>query len=454
MPGAQPRIDRRETLPRPAVRNFAGVNRRGFLKSIGAAATLPVLGGGLAACGSSDSDDVSARTSQGDGAPTTTAGSNGPSGTSRSTNREVKVGFIALTDAASVIMAFENGDYADRDLDVSVLKQASWPATRDALLNGDIDMAHCLFSMPTSLASGIGGTGERDLRIAMMLNNNGQAITLSNEFADAGYADLDAVGEILRSRSAPSLAMTFPGGTHDLWLRYWIQATGTDATTLSIQPIPPPQMVQNMASGTVQGYCVGEPWGAVAVSQDIGFTHITTQDIWRNHPEKALVTTARMVEERPDVVRDMIQSVLVSSRWLDDLDNRAAAADVIGQEQYVNAPPNDIRGRLTGVYEMGASIGRRDFEVEQMQFHRDGLTNFPRRSYVFWALAQYRRLGYVDDVPDPGDLADEMILTDLYVEAAEAEGVDLPDDDMAAFDVLLDDVSFDPTDFDAEATRT
>ena len=95
----------------------------------------------------------------------------------RSSNRQVKVGFIPLTDAASVIMAYENGDYADRDLDVTVLKQASWPATRDALLNGDIDMAHCLFSMPMSLAAGIGGAGERDLRIAMMLNNNGQAIT-------------------------------------------------------------------------------------------------------------------------------------------------------------------------------------------------------------------------------------------------------------------------------------
>ena len=90
-----------------------------------------------------------------------------------------------------------------------------------------------------SLASGIGGTGERDLRIAMMLNNNGQAITLASDFADAGYADLDAAGEILRSRSAPALAMTFPGGTHDLWLRYWMKATGTDAAALQIQPIPP-----------------------------------------------------------------------------------------------------------------------------------------------------------------------------------------------------------------------
>jgi nitrate/nitrite transport system substrate-binding protein len=418
------------------------VQRRTFIKSLGAAALTAPL---LAACGSDSGDEATAATQA--GGATSTPGSS-------SSNRDVKVGFIPLTDAASVIMASENGDYADRDLNVTVLKQASWPATRDALLNGDIDMAHGLFSMPMSLASGIGGTGERDLRIAMMLNNNGQAITLASDFADAGYADLEAAGEILQSRGAPSLAMTFPGGTHDLWLRYWIQACGVDAAGLSIQPIPPPQMVANMQAGTVQGYCVGEPWGAVAVSQGIGFSHLTTQDLWLHHPEKALLTTARMVEERPDVVRDMIAAVLSSSAWLDDAANRSSAADVIGQEQYVNAPPDDIRGRLTGVYDLGADLGERDFEGEQMLFSRDGATNFPRRSYVHWTLAQYRRLGMAAEVPDPTALADELILTDLYAEAAAAEGVDIPDDDMAPFDVRLDDVTFDPADFEAEATRT
>jgi nitrate/nitrite transport system substrate-binding protein len=213
-------------------------------------------------------------------------------------------------------------------------------------------------------------------------------------------------------------------------------------------------MVANMQAGTVQGFCVGEPWGAVAVTQGIGFSHLTTQDLWLNHPEKALVCSARMVEERPDVVRDMIQSVLASSQWLDIPENRSSAADVIGQEQYINAPPNDIRGRLTGVYDLGADLGERDFEGEQMQFHRDGQTNFPRRSYVHWTLAQYRRLGYLPEVPDPVALADELILTDLYAEAAEAEGVAIPDDDMSPLEVRLDDTTFDPVDFAAEAART
>jgi nitrate/nitrite transport system substrate-binding protein len=417
------------------------VQRRSFLKSLGAAAiTAPTLGGALAACGGGDGDG-------------TATGTIGTGASAAGGDRSVKVGFIPLTDASSVIMAYENGDYADRDLDVSVLKQASWPATRDALLNGDIDMAHALFSMPMSLAAGIGGAGERDLRIAMILSNNGQAITLGSEFADAGYADLDAAGELLRSRGAPALAMTYPGGTHDLWLRYWIAAAGVDASQLSIQPIPPPQMVANMQAGTVQGYCVGEPWNAVAVSQGIGFTHLATQDLWLDHPEKALVCHRRMVEERPEVVRDMIRSVLASSAWLDVPENRSSAADVVGREQYVNAPPDDIRGRLTGVYQLGADLGERDFAGEQMQFHRDGGTNLPRRSYVHWTLAQYQRLGYVPEVPDPAALADELVLTDLYAEAAEAEGVAIPDDDMSPFEIRLDGTTFDPADFAAEAGR-
>lgn len=416
------------------------MDRRTFLRAAAGAASIPILG----ACGSGG-DGASA------GADTRPAG--GSSTGSGDAGRSLKIGFIPLTDASSVIMAYENGDFADRDLDVSVLKQASWPATRDALLNGDIDMAHCLFSMPMSIAAGIGGAGERDLRIAMLLNNNGQAITLSEEFAEAGYADLDAAAGVLRSRGAPALAMTFPGGTHDLWLRYWIRAAGVDAGSLSIQPIPPPQMVANMQAGTVQGYCVGEPWNAVAVAQGIGFTHLATQDLWLHHPEKALVCHARTVEERPEVVQAAVQAVLASSRWLDVADNRAAAADVVGQEQYVNAPPDDIRGRLTGVYDLGADLGERDFAGEQMLFHRDGLTNFPRRSYVHWTLAQFQRLGLATQVPDPTALADELVLTDLYAAAAEAEGVAVPDDDLAPFEVRLDGATFDPADIDAEVAR-
>ena len=138
-------------------------------------------------------------------------------------------------------------------------------------------------------------------------------------------------------------------------------------------------MVQNMGVGNVQGYCVGEPWGAVAVRQGIGFTHLATQDLWLNHPEKAFLVTRKFKEERPDVVKDCMAAILKASKWLDDFDNRAQAAEVIGAEQYINAPAAEIAGRLGGVYDLGADLGEKDFKGDQMRFFRDGATNFPRQ---------------------------------------------------------------------------
>jgi nitrate/nitrite transport system substrate-binding protein len=414
------------------------MDRRDFLRLGATAAALPLAGGILAACG--DGEDKKAAAAK---ATTKATGPLTP----------MKFGFIALTDAAPIIMAKELGYFADRGIDATIEKQASWPVLRDALLNGQIDAAHCLYSMPFSVATGIGGAGSRDLRVAMMLNNNGQAITLGKEFASVGYGDVKKAGALLNSKDAPTLAMTFPGGTHDLWLRYWVKASGADATKLKINPVPPPQMVQNMAVGNIQGYCVGEPWGAVAVQQKIGFTHITSQDIWEFHPEKAFVTTAKFVADKRAALKNAMAAVLAAAKWLDVPTNRSKAADTLGPEQYVNAPAADIRGRLTGTYDLGESLGMKDFKGRQMQFHRDGLVNFPRRSHAIWAMAQYGRLGLLPNAPAYADLAKELILTDLYKEVAKAEGISVPDDDMSPFEVKLDNARFDPAKPELELAR-
>src|SRR5687767_12868792 len=285
------------------------MDRRRFLQGMALAGTG--IGLGLTTGCGDDTADATA---------TTAAGGSGSSG--KSTNRKVKLGFIALTDAASVIMAKELGYFEERDLDVTVEKQASWPATRDNLLTDQIDGCHGLYTLPLSVATSIVGDGRRDIFVAMMLNNNGQAITLANSLADAGYGDPAQAAAAIEAAGGANLAMTFPGGTHDLWLRYWLLAAGIPLDSVGIEAVPPPQMVQNMATDNVQGFCVGEPWGAVAVRQDIGFTHLATQDIWQNHPEKAFLVTRRFKEERPDVVKDCMAAILKASRWLDDFDNR------------------------------------------------------------------------------------------------------------------------------------
>jgi len=366
--------------------------------------------------------------------------------------RKVKLGFIALTDCASIVMAKELGYFTERDLDVTIEKQASWPATRDNLLNNGLDGAHCLSSMPFSVATGVSGQGTA-LKIAMMLNNNGQAITLNKDFASVGYGDLGKAKAALESKE-PTLAMTYPGGTHDTWLRYWLKATKADASKVKIIPIPPAQMVANMKAGAMDGFCVGEPWNAVAVQQGIGFTHLTTQDLWENHPEKALVVGEKFATEQPEVLQDLMGAILQASKWLDDLSNRPEAAEVIGAANYVSAPPAEIAGRLAGTYDLGAGLPAKTYKGDQMVFFRDGEVNSPRRSYAVWFMAQYQRFGLLKEAPPYMQLADSIILRDAYEKAAAAEKIDVPDDDMAPFEVKLDGVTFDPAKPDEEVKRT
>jgi nitrate/nitrite transport system substrate-binding protein len=392
---------------------------------------------------------------------TADADTEGTGGGGSSGNRSLKLGFIPLTDCAPLVIAKEKGFFERHDLDVTLENGKSWPEVRDKLLNGEFDGAHALFSLPFSVATGVSkieGSSDlpRSMRVAMMLNNNGQAITLANDLAGAGYADLEAAKETILANGAKSFGQTFPGGTHDTWLRYWMKAAGLDwaAEGFDIKPIPPPDMFANLNQENVRGYCVGEPWNARAVIQDKGFTTIATQDIWQHHPEKALVVGERFATEREDVLRDVMLATLEAAQWADDPANVAEVATIIGVPKYVNATPDEIEARLGGVYEMGGGIGEMTFDEDRMRFFRDGLVNFPRKSYALWFMAQYVRFGHLPEFPsDAQALADEIILTDLYADVAAEAGVDVPADDMAPFDVKLDGATFDPEQPEEEAAR-
>ena len=386
------------------------LTRRHVLGMVGGLAGITVLGGARADAATATKKKVT-KTAKAAAPKVTTVTTSAPA--AKKTVRKVRLGFIALTDAAPIIMAKELGFFAERSLDVEVLKQASWPALRDALLTGQIDGAHALFGMPFSVATGIGGNRSKDLKIAMVLNQNGQGITLQRDIKAVGYSDLAGAREWLEGKDSPSLAMTFPGGTHDMWLRYWLAATKADTSKIKISPVPPPQMVQNMAVGNVQGYCVGEPWNAVAVQKGVGFTYLTSQDIWQNHSEKALVVGAKFAQDT-DTLKDVMGAVLRASQWLDEAANRSKAADTISAEKYVNAAAEDIRERLVGKYDFGQGIGTKDYKGDQMQFFRGGTVSFPRKSHAIWFMAQYVRLGLLKEAPAYQALADELIMTDLY----------------------------------------
>lgn len=361
----------------------------------------------------------------------------------------IRLGFIPLTDCAPIVMAKELGLFKKYGVNVEVTKEASWANVRDKILTGELDGAHCLFSMPFSVYTGVGGKAGSEMKIAMILNNNGQAITLSKDFCGkVGFKQMNKVASVVTEKQKTdkevTFAMTFPGGTHDIWLRYWLAAAGVNQKTAKIITIPPPQMVANMKVGNMDGFCVGEPWNGVAVKQNIGFSQITTQDIWEHHPEKALVVNKKFSETRREDLKKVMKAVLEACKWLDNRANRKKAAEVIGRGPYVNAPADVIEARLMGDYNLGCDQGTEIYTNNYMLFHRNGETNFPRKSYGIWFLAQFVRFDYLQEPPDYAAVADKLILQDLYREVATSMGMKIPLDDMRPITIKLDKATFDP----------
>jgi nitrate/nitrite transport system substrate-binding protein len=361
----------------------------------------------------------------------------------------IRLGFIPLTDCAPIVMAKELGLFAKYGVNVEVSKEASWANVRDKILTGELDGAHCLFSMPFSVYTGVGGKEGSEMKIAMILNNNGQAITLSKDFCGkVGFRQTNKIAPVvaakLKAEKEVTFAMTFPGGTHDIWLRTWLAAAGVSQKTSKIITIPPPQMVANMKVGNMDGYCVGEPWNGVAVKQGVGFTEIATQDIWKHHPEKALVVNKKFSEERREDLKNVMKAVLEACKWLDNRANRKKAAEVIGKIPYVNAPADVIEARLMGDYNLGCDQGTEIYTDDYMFFHRNGETNYPRKSYGIWFMAQYLRFEYLKEAPDYKAIADKLIMQDLYKEVAASMKIKIPDDDMKPFALDIEKVKFDP----------
>ncbi|MEO6720558.1 MAG: CmpA/NrtA family ABC transporter substrate-binding protein [Ferruginibacter sp.] len=361
-------------------------------------------------------------------------------------SRKIKLGFIPLTDCAPLVVAKELGLFAKYGVDVELEKEASWAVVRDKILNGEIDGAHCLFSMPLSVYTGIGGTAGKEMKIAMVLSNNGQSITLSKDFCGlVGFKEMNKVAAAVKSvqgRKEVTFAMTFPGGTHDIWLRNWLAAAGINQKSVGIITIPPPQMVANMRVDNMEGFCVGEPWNGVAAAQNVGFTQISTQDIWKNHPEKALVVNSAFASSNKEDLKNVMKAIIEACKWLDVMSNRAKAASWLTKPNYVNAPLQVIEARLKGSYDLGCDLGVQKYKDDYMTFYNNGIVGTPKKSYAIWFMAQFVRFGYLKAEPAYKAIADKLILSDLYAEVAKEMAIPVQPD-MQAFKTTYD-VSFDP----------
>jgi nitrate/nitrite transport system substrate-binding protein len=349
------------------------------------------------------------------------------SGNSTPELTEVKVGFIPLTDCASIVMAAVLGFDKKYGIKIIPSKEASWAGVRDKLVNGELHAAHVLYGLIYGVQLGVGGP-KKDMNILMTLNHNGQAITLSNQLKDKGVKDGASLAKLVKAEPREcTFAQTFPTGTHAMWLYYWLASQGIDPLKdVKTIVVPPPQMVANMRVGNMDGYCVGEPWNNRAVADNIGFTAATTQEIWTDHPEKVLGTTAEFSAKYPNTARALVMAVLDASRWIDVMANRQKVAETIADKSYVNCPVDIIDQRLEGKYVSGN--GRNWQDPNYMKFFNDGKVNFPYLSDGMWFLTQHKRWGLLKADPDYLAVARAVNRIDIYSDAARALGVAVPKD--------------------------
>jgi nitrate/nitrite transport system substrate-binding protein len=351
-------------------------------------------------------------------------------GSDKPEKEEVRIGFIPLTDCASVVMASVLGFDKKYGVKIVATKEASWAGVRDKLVNGELDMAHVLWGLVYGVHLGVGGP-KKDMAILMNLNHNGQAITLSKKLADKGAKDGASLAKVMAAEKREyTFAQTFPTGTHAMWLYYWLAASGINPMKdAKVITVPPPQMVANMRVGNMDGYCVGEPWNHRAIIDGIGVTAATTQDIWRDHPEKALGTTGEFVKKYPNTSRAVVMAILEAGRWIDaNLSNKSKMADTIADKSYVNTSVDAINQRILGRYQDG--MGKTWDDPNHMKFFNDGAVTYPYLSDGMWFLTQHKRWGLLKDHPDYLAVAKSINQTALYKQAASAMKVNLPASDL------------------------
>ncbi|WP_394751831.1 CmpA/NrtA family ABC transporter substrate-binding protein [Crenothrix sp.] len=362
----------------------------------------------------------------------------------------LKLGFIKLTDMAPLAVAFEKGFFDDEGLSVQLEAQANWKVLLDRVVSGELDGAHMLAPLPLGAAIGYGT--KADIVSAFNMTLNGDAITVSNDVwkqmkpqipLEGGKpvhpikADtLKPVIEKYKAAGKPfNMGMTFPVGTHNLKLRYWLAAgginpglyetgdtSGQKGADVLLSVTPPPQMPATMDSGTIAGYCVGEPWNQQAVFKGIGVPVISDYEMMKNSAEKIFGVTKAFAEKNPKTHIAIVKALIRASLWLDaeGNKNRNEAVEMLSQKQYVGADADVLANSMNGTfeYEKGDKRPLPDFNV----FARYN-GSYPYYSDAIWFLTQMRRWGMVSEAkPDSWymDIAKQVYKPDVFMAAAKA----------------------------------
>jgi nitrate/nitrite transport system substrate-binding protein len=358
--------------------------------------------------------------------------------------KEVKVGFIPLTDCASVVIASLMKFDEKYGIKIIPIKQPSWAAVRDKVVSGELHAAQALYGLVYGVHLGIGGL-QKDMAVLMTINNNGQGISLARQLRDKGVTDGPSLAKLIRAQPGEyTFAHTFPTGTHAMWLYYWLASYGIDPISdIKTITVPPSQMVMNTRLGSMHGFCVGEPWNARGIYDKVSFSVASSQDIWPDHPEKVLGATAEFVEQHPNTARALVMAMLDAAKFIDAQSNRARVAELIASPDYIDAPAEVIAGRFLGNYEDG--LGNTWHDANHMKFFNDGKVPFPYLSDGMWFLTQFKRWELLKEDPDYLAVATQINRIELYRQAAAQLDVAVPAESMRS-STLMDGTVWDGKD--------
>lgn len=287
--------------------------------------------------------------------------------------------------------------------------------------------------------------------ILARLNLGGQCISVGQEYMDLKVG-LDATPfkaalEAKKASGKPvNAAVTFPGGTHDLWMRYWLSAGGIDPNRdISTIVVPPAQMVANMKVGSMDTFCVCEPWNEQLINQKIGYTALTTSELWNNHPEKALGMRKDWVDANPNATQALLKAVMEAQMFCEDPANREEVARICAKRRWINAPFNDIVERMKGNFDYGTGRVVQN-SPHQMRYWKDN-ASYPYKSHDKWFLTEDIRWGYLPADLDMDGLVDQVNREDLWRAAATSLGVpaeEIPTSTSRGIETFFDGKTFDP----------
>jgi two-component system, oxyanion-binding sensor len=337
--------------------------------------------------------------------------------TLRGRGRSLRVGFISLTDAAPFVAAQELGLFERQGVHVELQREIGWATIREKIIYGELDAAHAPAPMLWAAHLGL-GSPSCDVLTALVLNLNGNAITLSRGLWEAGVRDGATLRDYARSRRSRQLltfGVVFPYSSHNLLLREWLRHAGLDPDRdVRIVVVPPAQMFRNLNAHTIDGFCAGEPWNTLAVREGAGWCPTWSAALHPGETEKVLMVTRRFVESQPAHHARLVRALAEAAAWSDEPQNRERLAELLAGSNYLNLPTRVIAPALLGRFDCGN--GRVESVPDFHVFHRRD-ANVP---FVEKAEALQRALGAAGLLPvtamkDPG-LPRRLFREDLHRE--------------------------------------